>query len=97
MGERHVDMLATRQCVGRMEEERGAESGALRKWPAMVNHSSKKATTINCELTDPVFGEFAEPYLEILEGLSAETMLYCDYGEEYWKGREHGVVEGTFS
>ena len=58
----------------------------------MVNHSSKK-TTINCVLTDPVFGEFAEPYLEILEDLSAGTMLYCDYGEEYWKGREHEIVE----
>ena len=68
---------------------------ALRKWPAMVNHSSKK-TTINCELTDPVFGEFAEPYLKILKKLRAGTMLYCDYGEEYWKGREHGIVEGTF-
>ena len=37
--------------------------------------------------------EYDEPYLEILKDLSAGTMLYCDYGEKYWDGREHEIVD----
>ena len=56
------------------------------------HYNSSDADVINCMLTDPEWDEYPEPYLEIIGPMAKGTMLYCDYGDNYWDGRENEIV-----